>query len=106
MKTTQRPEPLLSRAVLTALAALVVGLLAKFGVQVDESTENTVLLVLVGLAPIVTAYLARGKVTALVDPQDDYGSPLFPYDPDAGTFDDYQPEHESKQPELYDDPSA
>lgn len=64
-------EPLVIRAAIVAFVTAVIGLLVAFGVVIPEDTsENIVNLVIVVFslaAPLITAALARGKVTPIDD---------------------------------------
>lgn len=76
-KATSR-EPLLSRALITA----VVGLAVALGLITTDVGDNLVP-VLVTLAPIITALWARPVVTPVDDPRDNHGTPLVPSVVDA-----------------------
>lgn len=66
-------EPLLSRALITA----VVGLAVALGLITTDVGDNLVP-VLVTLAPIITALWSRPVVTPVADPRDNNGTKLVP----------------------------
>lgn len=82
MRITNRPEPLIVRGLIVSIVSAGISLLVAFGVDLTND-QAAAIIVLVGLVgTLVAVLLGRGKVTALVDPQDENGAPLFPYDPD------------------------
>lgn len=66
-------EPLLSRALITA----VVGLAVALGLITTDIGDNLVP-VLVTLAPIITAVWSRSSVTPVADPKTEDGTALVP----------------------------
>lgn len=66
-------EPLLSRALVTA----VVGLAVALGLITTDVGDNLVP-VLVTVAPLITAFWARPLVTPVADPRNDRGTKLVP----------------------------
>ncbi len=72
-KPTATREPLISRALITA----VVGLAVALGLVTTDVGDNLVP-VLVTLAPIITALWSRSSVTPIADPRDNDGTQLVP----------------------------
>lgn len=55
-------EPLLSTGTVTALATAVLALLVAFAVPLDDDQQAAILGVVAVLAPIVVAWVGRGRV--------------------------------------------
>jgi hypothetical protein len=74
-------EPLLTRAGIVSIVAVVVALLGTFGVHLTPQLQDGIVQLLTLLAilgPLVAAYLARKHVTPVADPRADDGTPLVP----------------------------
>jgi hypothetical protein len=80
-----RPEVALVRGAIGTLLAAIITAVCAF-VPVTDDQRAALLGLAAGIAsaaPFVVAWLIRGQVTSLIDPRDNYGSPLYPYDPDV-----------------------
>lgn len=60
---TKRPEPLINRAFIVALVGALLTLLESFGVPITSDQQGAINQLLVILAPLIVAFLARSKVT-------------------------------------------
>jgi hypothetical protein len=84
-------QPVLTWAGIVAFVGGLLALLVTFGVPItgDQTTAALAALVLAG--PIVTALVARGKVTPVANPKDNTGTPLVPVTPTSPVSADSEP---------------
>lgn len=64
-----KTEPLITTGVIVALVAATIALLRAFGVPISEEQQEAIKALLVVLAPILVAIIARSYVTPLADPK-------------------------------------
>jgi len=79
-------EPLISTATAVAVVTAVIALLVAFGVGLNDDQRTAILGFTAVAVPLVTALLARSKVTPTADPRNDAGDRLVPADlPEGGS---------------------
>lgn len=81
---SDRPEPLLNTATITALGSALVALLVAFGLPLNDTQETAIIGLVSVVAPLVVALVARSKVTPVTDPRTESGAPLVPRDAGEG----------------------
>lgn len=79
---TAQPEPVLSRATIVTVITVLAALLVKVGGgQVStwlDQNADLIAAIILAVGPLVSAYLARRKVTPVASPKDDKGNKLTP----------------------------
>jgi hypothetical protein len=82
-----RPQPLLARAGITGVVASLLAVALAFGL-IDDSQAQALAASFAGIiglvAPVLTALLARGKVTPISDPKTEVDGVLVPLVPQNG----------------------
>lgn len=71
--TARQPQPVLTAAAIQAVLAAVVTI---GWVRLDDTTTSTLATVLAGVLALVSAFIARGKVTPVASPRRNDGQPL------------------------------
>lgn len=73
-------EPLITGAIVVSLVAAAIQLLVAFGIPLTPDQTQAIMGFVTILAPLVVAWLVRGKVTPLADPRNNRGEKLVPTD--------------------------
>lgn len=71
-------EPLITGAIVVSLVAAAVQLLVAFGIPVTPDQTQAIMGFVTILAPLVVAWIVRGKVTPTADPRNNDGDKLVP----------------------------
>lgn len=77
-RITLQTEPVVIIAAITGLIEAIVALLPLFGVALTVEQQAGIMAVVVALASVVSALLARSLVTPVANPRDNAGNDLVP----------------------------